>query len=61
MLLWKILLDYFMDSFSVCVKVFVSYIIMIELIQHSSLYMQTTSAPDTLYNMKSVKLSRWLC
>ena len=40
MLLWKVLLDYFMDSFSVCMKVFVSYVIMIELMQQSSLYMQ---------------------
>jgi len=56
MLLWKVLLDYFMDSFSVCMKVFVSYVIMIELMQQSSLHMQMTSAPDTLYNLKYVKL-----
>jgi len=61
MLLWKVLLDYFIDSFSVCMKVFVSYIIVIELMQLFSLYMQMTSAPDTLCNMKSVKLSQWLC
>jgi hypothetical protein len=58
MLLWKVLLVYFTDIFSVCIKVFVLYIIMIELMQQFSLYMQMTSAPDILYNMKSVKLSQ---
>ena len=60
MLLRKVLLVYFICSFSVCIKVFVSYVIMIELMQQFLLYMQMTSAPDTLYNMKSLKLSQWL-
>ena len=62
MLLWKVMLDYFIDSFCVCIKVLVSYLIIIEQMQQFSLYeyMQMTSAPDTLYNMKSVKLSLWL-
>jgi len=60
MLLWKVLLVYFIDIFSVCIKVSVSYLIMIELMQQFSLYMQMTSAPDTLYNTKSLKLSQWL-
>jgi len=60
MLLRKVLLSYFICSFSVCIEVFVSYVIMIELMQQFSLHMQMTSAPDTLYNMKSLKLSQWL-
>jgi len=42
-------------------KFFISYIIMIEIMQLFSLYMQMTSTPDPLYNMKSVKLSQLLC
>ena len=47
MLLRKVLLVYLIYSFSVCIKVFVSYIITIELMQQFSFYMQMTSAPDT--------------
>jgi hypothetical protein len=55
MLLQKVRLVYLIYSFFVCIKVFVSCVITIELMQQFSFYMQMTSAPDTLYNMKSLK------
>jgi len=48
LLFWTVLLDYFIDNFSVCMRVSVFFIKVVELIQRFSLYTKMTSPPESI-------------